>query len=33
VVLRTKLNYSAPAEETLLDEVKNWDIAISGLGD
>ena len=33
VVLRTKSNYSAPAEEFIIDEVKNWDLAISGLGD
>lgn len=33
VVLRMKLNYSAPAEESIIDEAKNWDLAITGLGD
>lgn len=33
VVLRTKSNYSAPAELSVIDEAKNWDLAISGLGD
>lgn len=33
VVLRTKSNYSAPAEDEIIDEAKNWDLAISGLGD
>ena len=33
VILRTKANYSAPAEESIIDEVRNWDLAIAGLGD
>ena len=33
VVLRTKSNYSAPAEDEIIDEARNWDLAISGLGD
>lgn len=33
VVLRTKSNYSAPAEATIIDEARKWDLAISGLGD
>ena len=33
VVLRTKSNYSAPAEQSIIDEVKNWDMTIAGLGD
>jgi hypothetical protein len=33
VILRTKSNYSAPAEDEIIDEARNWDLAISGLGD
>lgn len=33
VILRTKSNYSAPAEESIIDAAKNWDLAITGLGD
>ena len=33
VILRTKSNYSAPAEDEIIDEAKNWDLAITGLGD
>ncbi len=33
VVLRTKSNYSAPAEKSIIDEAKNWDLVISGPGD
>jgi len=33
VVLRTKSNYSAPAEGEIIDEARNWDLAITGLGD
>lgn len=33
VVLRTKSNYSAPAEDEIIDEARNWDLAITGLGD
>jgi len=31
--LRTKSNYSAPAEQTLIDEVKNWHAVVTGVGD
>jgi len=33
VILRTKSNYSAPAEDEIIDEAKSWDLAITGLGD
>ena len=33
VVLRIKSNYSAPAEDEIIDEARNWDLAITGLGD
>jgi hypothetical protein len=33
VVLRIKSNYSAPAEDEIIDEGRNWDLVISGLGD
>ena len=33
VVLRTKSNYSAPADPHIADEIKSWDAVISGLGD
>lgn len=33
VILRTKSNYSAPAEDEIIEEAGNWDLAISGLGD
>lgn len=33
VILRTKSNYSAPAEDEIIDEARNWDLAITGLGD
>lgn len=33
VVWRTKSNYSAPAERSIIDEAKNWDLAITGIGD
>jgi len=33
VVLRVKSNYSAPAEDEIIDEARTWDLAISGLGD
>ena len=33
VVLRTKSNYSAPAEAGLLEEAKNWDALVAGIGD
>jgi hypothetical protein len=33
VVLRRKSNYSAPAEASIIDEARNWNLAITGLGD
>ena len=33
VIRVVKNNYSAPAEEKILKEVKNWDAAIAGVGD
>ena len=33
VVLRTKANYSAPAEAALMDEVKRWHALVAGVGD
>jgi len=33
VIWKTKSNYSAPAEQDIIDETRNWDLAITGLGD
>ncbi len=33
VVERTKGNYSAPAEPEILAEARDWDFAVTGLGD
>jgi hypothetical protein len=33
VVLRTKSNYSAPADPPIVDEIKRWDAVVTGLGD
>ena len=33
VVMRTKSNYSAPADAPIAAEIRNWDAVISGLGD
>jgi hypothetical protein len=33
VVMRTKSNYSAPADAHIVDEIKNWDAVVSGIGD
>ncbi len=33
VVLRTKPNYSAPADKGLLEEAKSWDALVAGIGD
>ena len=33
VVMRTKSNYSAPADADIVAEVKRWDAVISGIGD
>lgn len=33
VVWRTKSNYSAPADPHIVDEIKSWDAAFTGIGD
>lgn len=33
VVLRTKSNYSAPAEASLIDEAARWAVLFAGIGD
>ena len=33
VVMRTKSNYSAPADPDIVAEIRHWDAAISGIGD
>ena len=33
VELRTKSNYSAPADPDIMEEAKTWDAVVSGLGD
>jgi hypothetical protein len=33
VVLRTKSNYSAPAERGLIDEAARWAVLFAGVGD
>ena len=33
VEFRVKSNYSAPAESTIIDEARNWQLAITGIGD
>jgi hypothetical protein len=33
VVLRTKSNYSAPADAHIVDEIKRWQAVVTGVGD
>ncbi len=33
VEMRTKTNYSAPADAPIAAEIKHWDAVISGIGD
>ena len=33
VVWRVKSNYSAPADAHIVDEIKQWDAVVSGIGD
>jgi hypothetical protein len=33
VVWRTKSNYSAPAEASIIDEIKAWQAVVAGVGD
>ncbi len=32
VVLRTKSNYSAPADQHIVDEIRSWNAVVTGLG-
>jgi hypothetical protein len=33
IVWRTKSNYSAPADQRIIDEIKQWHVAVTGVGD
>jgi hypothetical protein len=33
VVLRTKSNYSAPADKHIVDEIRQWQAVVTGIGD
>jgi hypothetical protein len=33
VVWRTKSNYSAPADASIIDEIKGWQAVVAGVGD
>jgi hypothetical protein len=33
VVWRTKSNYSAPADAPIVDEIRNWQAVVTGVGD
>ncbi len=33
VIMRVKTNYSAPADPPIVEEIRNWDAVISGIGD
>ena len=33
VAVRVKRNYSAPAEAAILEEIKQWDAVVAGIGD
>ena len=33
VVWRTKSNYSAPADPDIVDEIKKWQVVVTGVGD
>jgi hypothetical protein len=33
VVLRTKSNFSAPADASIVDEIKGWQAVVAGVGD
>jgi hypothetical protein len=33
VASRTKSNYSAPADRTIVGEIANWDAVVTGIGD
>ena len=33
VILRTKSNYSAPADDAIMVEARSWDALVAGVGD
>lgn len=33
IVMRTKSNYSAPADAHIVDEIRNWHAVVTGIGD
>lgn len=33
VILRTKSNYSAPADASIVDEIRAWHAVVTGIGD
>jgi hypothetical protein len=33
IVFRRKANYSAPADAHIVDEIKNWQAVVTGVGD
>lgn len=33
VVMRVKSNYSAPADQHIVDEIRNWHAVVTGIGD
>lgn len=33
VVMRTKSNYSAPADQHIVDEIRQWHAVVTGIGD
>ena len=33
VVMRTKSNYSAPADAHIIDEIRTWHAVVTGIGD
>jgi hypothetical protein len=33
IVRRTKSNYSAPADAPIVDEIRNWQAVVAGVGD
>jgi hypothetical protein len=33
IVFRRKSNYSAPADARIVDEIKNWQAVVTGVGD
>jgi hypothetical protein len=33
IVWRTKSNYSAPADAHIVDEIRNWQAVVAGVGD